>query len=416
MPTKLITGQPGNGKTLYAVHLIKQALKEGREVYTNINGIKLDVLPIPENDKGELDWTLTPKGDAELGIKGALIVYDETQKLSYFAYKSKEKLSSNPLITELETHRHHGYDLIFITQSPKFLHLHLLDLVNEHYHVKRPFNKKQAEIHLHRKACMLPETEAAEKRAEDIFKFEYPPELFKEYKSTEIVTNSKLRIPTYMKRLMWIVGLSVVGIIYLVFFRDNFIFGHMMGKDKKNEVAAQNVPAQKADEESNKKIDEACAKQYGMTVEQCADLRDPSKRNNELQATNDVRMSTISVNYNPNKPYDVELPPDAYEVTSKPIFSGCMKKNGHYVAYTQQGTILHDVSETDCKRLMKQAGDRPFNYFAKSNNEIGATTTNMNTNTEVKNAPVEKVEQKQQPVQYAENYIQRGLERDPNWY
>lgn len=369
MPIKLITGQPGNGKTLYAVALIKQALKEGREVYTNINGITLDVLPIPENDKGELDWTLTPKGDAESGVKGALTVYDETQKLPYFAYKPKEKLSNNPLITELETHRHHGYDLVFITQSPKFLHLHLLDLVNEHYHVKRPFNKKQAEIHLHRKACMLPETEAAEKRAEDIFKFQYPPELFKEYKSTEIVTNSKLRIPKYMKRLMWIAGICILGIIYLVFFRDNFIFGHMMGKDKKNEVAAQTDSSPKADEENNKKIDEACAKQYGMTVEQCADLRDPSKRNDELQAKNDVRMSTIAVQYNPNKPYDVQIPSDAYQVTSMPVFSGCMKKGSRYIAYTQQGTILKDVSQSDCKRLINQAGERPYNYFAQQSQQ-----------------------------------------------
>ena len=37
MPIKLITGQPGNGKTLYAVYLINEALKQGREVYTNIN-------------------------------------------------------------------------------------------------------------------------------------------------------------------------------------------------------------------------------------------------------------------------------------------------------------------------------------------------------------------------------------------
>lgn len=403
MPIKLITGQPGNGKTLYAVALIKQALKEGREVYTNINGITLDVLPIPENDKGELDWTLTPKGDAEAGVKGALTVYDETQKLPYFAYKTKEKLSSNPLITELETHRHHGYDLIFITQSPKFLHLHLLDLVNEHYHVKRPFNKKQAEIHLHRKACMLPETEAAEKRAEDIFKFQYPPELFKEYKSTEIVTNSKLRIPKYMKRLMWIAGLCIVGIIYLVFFRDNFIFGHLMGKDQKNEnqVAAQNVPAPKADKEDTKKIDEACAKQYGLTVGQCADLRDPSKRNEQLQAENDVRMTTIVAKYSPSKPYDVELPDDAYQVTSKPVFSGCMKKGSRYVAYTQQGTILRDVSQSDCKRLINQAGDRPYNYFAQQ--------------------PVQQIQQpiQQQTVsiqpqlerQQANNYVQEGLQR-----
>ncbi|PIL69402.1 hypothetical protein B4O95_17695 [Acinetobacter baumannii] len=43
-----------------------------------------------------------------------------------------------------------------------------------------------------------------------------------------------------------------------------------------------------------------------------------------------------------------------YTVTAKPVFSGCIKKNGRYVAYTQQGTILHDVAQSDCKKLIEQ--------------------------------------------------------------
>ncbi|EMD5938938.1 zonula occludens toxin, partial [Acinetobacter baumannii] len=96
-----------------------------------------------------------------------------------------------------------------------------------------------------------------------------------------------------------------------------------------------------------------------------------------------------------------------YTVTAKPVFSGCIKKNGRYVAYTQQGTILHDVAQSDCKKLIEQ-NDRPFNYFAQPRNEI------INTQT-VKSDSIEQVPQHQQPIQYAENYIQRGLERDPNW-
>ncbi|MBF6749947.1 zonula occludens toxin, partial [Acinetobacter baumannii] len=69
------------------------------------------------------------------------------------------------------------------------------------------------------------------------------------------------------------------------------------------------------------------------------------------------------------KPYDIDASQVSYEITSKPVFSGCMKQNGRYVAYTQQGTILHDVSQSDCRRLLKHAGDRPFNYFAQPRNE-----------------------------------------------
>ena len=52
-----------------------------------------------------------------------------------------------------------------------------------------------------------------------------------------------------------------------------------------------------------------------------------------------------------------------YEVTAKPVFAGCAKFNGQYIAYTQQGTRLK-VSQADCRRVIND-GDRPFNYFAQ---------------------------------------------------
>lgn len=386
MPIKLITGQPGNGKTLYAVSLINEALKRGREVYTNINGISLDVLPIPENDKGELDWTMTPKGDENIGVKGALIVYDETQKLPYFAYKSKEKLSSNPLITELETHRHYGYDLIFITQSPKFLHLHLLELVNEHYHVKRPFNRKQAEIHMHRKACMLPETEAAEKRAEDVFKFAYPADLFKYYKSTEIVTNSKIRIPKYMKKLFFIGGASLFGIIYILVFSDNKIFNHVKGEDENKEfisnttdskvinpdqttLKSDNRTAEEREAQKAMDLSVECRKAINLEKHECVKwFDDLSKNGSSVSSTGQV-FQTVS--YNPNKPYDFEYQPQV-QPTDFPRMSGVIKlSSGKLVAIDQQGNYLTGISQQDCQKWLD--GYRPFNYFSNNRSDMSST-------------------------------------------
>lgn len=117
---------------------------------------------------------------------------------------------------------------------------------------------------------------------------------------------------------------------------------------------------QSKDDKKPKQIDGS-----GLTPDQRKDLENPDKRNAELQAKNDVRMETIAIKYNPNKPFDVDQSQIEYTVTSKPVFSGCIKKNGRYVAYTQQGTILHDVAQSDCKKLIEQ-NDRPFNYFAQS--------------------------------------------------
>ncbi|WP_151833304.1 hypothetical protein [Acinetobacter ursingii] len=65
---------------------------------------------------------------------------------------------------------------------------------------------------------------------------------------------------------------------------------------------------------------------------------------------------------NPTQPYNQDIQQQvSYQVTAKPVFSGCIKKNGRYYGYTQQGTLL-DVTQSDCKRLIEN-GDRPFNYF-----------------------------------------------------
>nr|WP_252714850.1 hypothetical protein [Acinetobacter baumannii] len=134
--------------------------------------------------------------------------------------------------------------------------------------------------------------------------------------------------------------------------------------DTKKDSKTDGQTANQKTDEQNLLLDQQCSKQYGLTIEQCADLRDPTKRNAELLAKEKNDMQSIVLQYNPNKPYDVDVTQIQYEVTAKPVFSGCIKKNGRYVAYTQQGTILHGVSQSDCKKLIDQ-GDRPFNYFAK---------------------------------------------------
>ena len=61
----------------------------------------------------------------------------------------------------------------------------------------------------------------------------------------------------------------------------------------------------------------------------------------------------------------------SYEVTAKPLFSGCMKTGSKYQAYTQQGTKL-DVSQADCERLIEN-NDRPFNYFVNNRTDMSST-------------------------------------------
>ena len=69
----------------------------------------------------------------------------------------------------------------------------------------------------------------------------------------------------------------------------------------------------------------------------------------------------IVFDYSPSDPFKTLQV--QYEVTAKPVFSGCTKFNGRYYAYTQQGTKL-DVDPSVCQRVIDD-GDRPFNYFVQ---------------------------------------------------
>lgn len=394
MPVKLITGATGDGKSHLAMKWAKEELAKGRPVFTNIEGCTLEgVEPIPKNSRGELDWQLCPQADSEAGKLGAFIIYDETQKLRdnndfrYFAWKGKEKLSDRKVISELDYHRHFGYDIVFITQEPNLLHLHLLAFVKEHYHCSRPLNKKGSQVALWRSWQTKPNSEAAVARAEDVFFIPFEDDIFDQYTSTEQVTDNKVRIPKYMKKLAAIAAFCFIGIVGLFVGIDNPFFnikamtalsGNKEGIDEMNKYmpkdlqnaqdklketksALETTVGAKPTDAENLKLDQACSKQYGLSVAQCADLRDPTKRNAQLAATNPV--PTIA--YDPNKPYDLQSVQESvnYTVTSKPVFSGCAKYNGRYVAYTQQGTILNEVSQSDCRKLIEN-GDRPFNYFA----------------------------------------------------
>ncbi|ENV08659.1 hypothetical protein F966_03333, partial [Acinetobacter higginsii] len=80
--------------------------------------------------------------------------------------------------------------------------------------------------------------------------------------------------------------------------------------------------------------------------------------------------------YNPNSPYNDLSQSMTYQATAQPVFSGCVKYNGKYYAYSQQGTKLN-VSSEDCKKLIED-GDRPFNYFAQQQQQALAMPNSQN--------------------------------------
>lgn len=381
MPAILITGKPGQGKTHFAMKkYVSEAIKAGRQVFTNIDGCDFDVQPIPVNEQGELDWTLTPDG--------SLTVYDEAQRLEdlkgtrYFAWANRQKLSERAVIKEIEYHRHSAKDLIYITQSPKFLHLHLLELINEHYHCTRLRNEKRSQISLWRSWQEKPDSVAAQERAEDIFFQPFDNEIFKHYKSTEEVTDGKVRIPKHYYKL-GAIALICFGLAGALLFNmtNHFSDGHRIGqgaiesatgekqtnKTKETALAAADLKS----DSKNVDLTMECRKAVNVDKPECKEWFD--KLTSDKSSVTSTGQVIQAVSYNPNKPYDFEYEPQVTP-TDFPRMSGVMKLfSGKLIALDQQGNYMQNVSQQDCQKWLN--GYRPFDYFAQKQKSIERVST-----------------------------------------
>lgn len=203
----LITGTPGSGKSLLAVARIKDALDQGRQVYSDIDGLTLQVAGVSPSD-----WRETPEG--------SLVVYDEAQK--HFPSSGRPGAANvSEVIRALETHRHTGHDIIYITQHPTFIDSHLRKLVGEHIHVRRPANAKMATLFKANEVMSDPQRppDFVDKEV-----FRYPKELFNCYKSATVHTH-KFKIPTSLK----VIGISLFALSLFFGYRmmNGGLFGFM---------------------------------------------------------------------------------------------------------------------------------------------------------------------------------------------
>ena len=188
---KLITGIPGSGKTLYAVSMLKKVVEhnaslpvdEQRNIYCDITGLTIEGIEPPP-----LDWRQTPPK--------SLLIYDEAQFQKPF--QAGRGLSPYQYIQELTIHRKTGHEIWYITQDPKRLHGNILDMVETHWHLDRPYGAKLATIYQFRGKETNPKSRSAIERAERKTLFNYDKRLFELYQSSEVEDGIKLRLPLKM--------------------------------------------------------------------------------------------------------------------------------------------------------------------------------------------------------------------------
>ncbi|MDC4847526.1 hypothetical protein OHV92_17960, partial [Acinetobacter baumannii] len=246
-------------------------------------------------------------------------------------------------------------------------------------------------------------TKSIKQQAYDEFVYTIEEKYHKLYKSTEdgIASgrnyNFNVKLWGFIGGLVFVVIIACLLVAFLA--KGTKTKVDQMSTAQKSDAAQ----AQKTKEESKDKLgvmskltDEECRKGVNVDKPECVEYFNRLTKNGES-----VGPAVQQVSYDPSKPFEsAEKIQETvtYQVTAKPVLSGCMTdRHGKLVGYTQQGTIIHGLNQSDCKRIIK--GDRPFNYFAQQSVQ----------------QPVQQAVQQVATNQayQANNYVQEGLERNP---
>lgn len=214
MPIELITGLPGNAKTLYGIQsTVKRAKEENRPVY--YDGIKELI-----EDDPRLQGTSWTRFDSskwhEVVPSGSLIFIDEAQKI----FRARNMGATPPIyVTELEEHRHRGIDFVMTTQHPRLIDPAVKVLTQTHKHMVRVSGFEMSTVHKWDSIKAEPDKPAGRRDSEKL-RWAFPKELYGVYKSADEHTIKK-SIPARVKLLIGLGVIFIALVAYFVMFLKN---------------------------------------------------------------------------------------------------------------------------------------------------------------------------------------------------
>lgn len=194
MTLAVVSGLPGHGKTLYTLWHVERLRKEsGRSVYVHgVSDLRLPWHQLEDPEK----WNELPDG--------SIVVIDEAWK----TFPKRGPGSRTPdHVQQLATHRHRGFDLFLVTQSPALQLDHFArGLVGRHYHVRRVFGGARSRLYAWEELGNPDDYHSKQKAVKSWFSF--PREVFDWYKSAEV--------HTVKRQLPWrIIGPTVAACVLL---------------------------------------------------------------------------------------------------------------------------------------------------------------------------------------------------------
>jgi len=312
---KLRTGTPGSGKTLSLIHELKN-ITDRPIYYSQIPGLKLPWIEIKDPKNYHLELP-----------DGAIYVLDECQKV--FPVRSP-KDTVPEAISFIETHRHRGIDIYFVTQHASLLDHHARRLIGEHVHLQRNFGMKFAALYTNNK--LFDPTNYHERKECTLTQFRFPKDTFDLYKSAEIHTH-KSKFPK--KLLLLPLLLAMVGFgIYKIY--------SFVRPGEKIEV----IP----------------------TYESSKAKTSPDNSNSSLPKSK-IDWPTAFIPVIPGIPYTAPIYKDLAVPVSMPMLAGCVSNAKKCTCYTQQATKI-DMDQTQCRLHSAQASFNPFKPDKNRDNQV----------------------------------------------
>ena len=308
----LITGLPGNCKTLYTIAWVRDwAKRDSRPVY--YSGI-----PLSDEGKAELGWAeIDPEKWMECP-PNSIIVIDECQRV----FRNRSINSQPPkFVTDLETHRHLGVDLVFITQHPMLIDPAIRRLTGRHRHMVRIWGLEASTVHewpAVRDNCDKP---AARKDSEKQ-KWTFDKSVYRLYKSAEVHTVKRM-IPMRAKLLLLVPVLLALAAWYVYSF-----------------VQKKTAPPQQ--QNSQVKTQGVGGAAGGVTPMPASPAYDPVADVKQYIAMNTPRLEGLP--HTAPKFDEITKP----EVAPVPV--ACVATASRCLCYTQQGTRM-DVRDQQCRDI-----------------------------------------------------------------